>query len=282
MQGFNATDKENLQIWEEIAKRWYLGIPPWRPSKDDIGIYKKLCGKKLKGNVLILGATPELRDLVSPLCNQLTLVDMSPAMIERTTLLLKHPSHSNEIRIQGDWCTSLLPNNSFDLVVGDMPWWVLSTLKQKNLRNKIFTILKDDGSLVTRFRIRNPCRIGEKPGQVINHYLEELDRNRFSREVLRNAMLSYLYDVTVDTSSKRINRKKTKEFLLDTARILDNPPHKEFILEASNNLLGADWTSQTREEILFMIGENFSPVSEGRASDYESECYPIISFKKNV
>jgi len=50
----------------------------------------------------------------------------------------------------------------------------------------------------------------------------------------------------------------------------------------SRRTLGADWTSQTREELLQLVGEKFSLVAESRATDYDSEWYPVLAFTKHA
>lgn len=281
MLGFNATKEEILKIWENNAKGWHSSSSPWRPSRSDVEIYEKLAGGKLRGSVLILGATPELRDLTGRYTSA-TLIDISPSMIFETTKLLKEADPTKEIWARADWCQAPLPENSFDVILGDMPWWVLSVNQQKDLCNKMASLLKPDGILITRIRLRDPRRSLDSLEITLEKYLEKLDENPNRRKFIRNAMVSHLHDITADTTNMRINREGTKRVLLVAAEHLTNPLHERFLLEAADHLLDADWTSQTREELLGILEKKFSIVAEANAADYESEYYPIMALKKNA
>ena len=280
--GFNATKEENLQIWEDNAACWHASGPPWRPSKDDIRLYQKLAGEKLRGSVLILGSTPELRDLAGRFSSRPTLVDISPSMIYKMATLLTEANPSNEVWVKADWLDAPFPANFFDAILGDMPWWVLSVGQQHKLRDKAAELLKPDGILVTRIRIWDSNRKSDDMRIVLKKYLEKLDSNPDQRELVQNIMVSHLHDITADEEKKQIDRAKTKKFLLESAECLSDPGHKAFVLEASAHLLSADWTSQTREELLAIIGKKFHPIAELYATDYDSEWYPTIAFKKNA
>lgn len=282
MLGFNATKEEVLQIWENNAQRWHSSGPPWRPSQDDIRLYQKLAEEKLRGSVLVLGSTPELRDLASRFSLLTVLVDISSSMIYKMTTLLQESDPTSEIWVKADWCDAPLPTNFFDAIIGDMPWWILSIEKQKKLCGKLALLLKPDGVLVTRIRIRDANRKSDDMRIVLKKYLEKLDSNPDQRELVQNIMVSHLHDITADEEKKQIDRAKTKKFLLESAECLSDPGHKAFVLEASAHLLSADWTSQTREELLAIIGKKFHPIAELYATDYDSEWYPTIAFKKNA
>lgn len=283
MLGFNASKEEALKIWEERASIWQPdGLSPWRPSPGDLALYEKLGADKLRGQVLILGATPELRDLVSGYGKKYVLADISPAMILRMTSFLKRADPANEIWIKADWCELPLPKNYFDLVMGDMPWTVIAIQEQEKLRDKIASVLKTGGLFITRARLRNPARAGENGLGVIQRYLEKLDVHPERRHIIGNETVSYLHDVTADEEGKRTDEAKTKALLLEAAAISRTPFHKKFLEGLSRRTLGADWTSQTREELLQLVGEKFSLVAESRATDYDSEWYPVLAFTKHA
>lgn len=280
MLGFNGTKEEVLRIWEENSQRWHASGSPWRPSPGDIELYHKLGGEKLKRKVLVLGATPELRDLVARCGGRITLIDISPAMIGRMTSLLTYSDPCNEIWVKCDWSEAPFSDSSFDLVVGDMPWWVLSVVKQSEVRDEIARVLKSDGLLVTRIRMRDPERSKHDAVKIIRQYLDELDQNPSASKSIRSAMISYLYDIAVDVEAQRINSAKTKEVLLHTAVSITNPVHREFVDKATFHILYNDWTTQTRDELLGIFEKKFSIVKEAKAGDYDAEYYPIMAFNK--
>ena len=125
--GVVVTKAEALEIWARGARKWPSTTSPWRPSPGDIAIYRRLLSEKAAGGrVVILGTTPELRDLLAELGAAPLLVDMSPDMYRTTSSLLCKADPSQETWIEADWCEARLPENSFDLVIGDMIWWGVS------------------------------------------------------------------------------------------------------------------------------------------------------------
>ncbi len=281
--GYNGTKEDVLIMWQKNAERWFSVGFPWRPSIGDIAIYKKLAGNKITGNVLILGSTPELRDLVAEEGNSPTLMDASEVMLKKMLLLTKTAKAENEQWITSDWGEALLPKNHFDLVLGDMVWWVISVPNQIILADKIARILKPDGLFISRFRVRDPKRAGENFFAVAENYLARLGKEPRKKQLIRDEMVSHLHDITADAGKCRINRKKTKTLLLEIAGNTNDSRNKKFLEEASLNLLSADWTSQTREEIMAIIQKNFILKKELSAKDYDAEFYPIMKLlKKNV
>ncbi len=153
--------------------------------------------------------------------------------------------------------------------------------RNAKLVEKISFLLKEDGLLVTRTRVREPLRLKESTDQVINRYLTRLDEHHENRVLIGNALVSYLHDMTADIKENRLNRDKTREVLLAASVTSKKSHHRLFLQECSERLLSADWTCQTREEIVNIIVEYFMIVDEERATYYEADTYPIFSFKKN-
>ena len=63
------TQKKYASAWKQIAKTWKLLSFPWRPNKENLADYEKFILKSIKGvknpRVLLLGATPEIRDMLA-------------------------------------------------------------------------------------------------------------------------------------------------------------------------------------------------------------------------
>ncbi|MDO8676412.1 MAG: class I SAM-dependent methyltransferase [Candidatus Azambacteria bacterium] len=280
IRGFNGTKEEALKIWQKNAERWFSVGSPWRPSAGDVAIYKKLAGNKISGNVLILGSTPELRDLVAEKGNNPTLIDMSETMLKKMLLLAKVARAEKEQWITSGWEEVSLPKDHFDLILGDMVWWVISVPDQIILTDKIARVLKPDGLFISRFRVRDAKRADENFFAVIKNYLARLDNEPRQKQLIRDEMVSYLHDITADIGKCCINRRKTKTFLLEITAKTNNLQHKKFFEEASLNLLSADWTSQTREEIMAILQGNFILKKDLSAKDYDAEFYPIMKLAK--
>ena len=87
---------DNKKAFKIFAEKWAKTLPPSRPSRGDLDIYRKLISKykekKRPVKALILGATPELRDLLAYFKFEVTVADINPAMIQAMTSLKKSKS----------------------------------------------------------------------------------------------------------------------------------------------------------------------------------------------
>jgi len=114
MKNFSSLKKNEWQAW---AKNFQTFYPPWRPSTERIQIYRQLIKKYVKGNkILVLGATPEIRDMLTKMKFKVTLIDMSPMMVKAMTSLRK--TKSKEKIIIHNWLTAKFKDR-FDFIIGD-------------------------------------------------------------------------------------------------------------------------------------------------------------------
>jgi len=142
--------------WFEFAKTWKKTYPPARPSQKNILDYEKFLkeavkSKKKEIKILLLGSTPELRDLFAKYKNiEVTLVDVNMDMILAMTELMEKKAR-NEIWIKSSWLTVPVSHNYYDAVFGDYVTGNLPRKKLASLFEKIETILKPGGYFITRF-----------------------------------------------------------------------------------------------------------------------------------
>jgi hypothetical protein len=272
--GFAGTREQAFAIWEAAASRW--SRVPRRPTAGDVVVYRKLASPKLDGRILILGVTPELRDLVAEAGARPVVLDMNAAMYEATTRMLTRADPARESWIQSDWCGGDLPAASFDLVLGDMIWWIVSVAKQYELRDAIHAALDPEGLFVGRFRSTDPTRAELDPGPVVAAHLERLDRDATDSRKIEAELLYWLYDHTADHQRRRLDRARTRELLLELAARPQFSQHADFLRAAATRLIGADWTSQSRQELLDLLSVRFTLVAESRADDYDSAGHPIL------
>jgi len=280
--GFVASGKTVEKIWSVNAKKWKRVGSPWRPSPGDIRVYRQLVGSKLAGSTLVLGATPEIRDLVARRVRRgrlPILVDVNIHMLETMSQFLHRASPTREIWVKADWCSAPLANRSFDLIIADMVWWVISTEQQRQLAKNIARWLKSDGVFVSRFRVLDPKRKLESSARIIASYLERFRKEPHRARAIRDAMVSHLHDVTADRHTRRIQRARTRHALIAAAARTRDRRDREFILEATRWLTGADWTCQTLPEIIATIRPHLLMIQRRCSDDYDSTGYPIIKFE---
>ena len=221
--GLDANEKEVHRVWDENAGIWQYVTPPWRPSVGVLDLYKTLSQEKLGGNVLILGATPELRDLASQYNKAVTVVDMSQKMLEQTSKFLKNADPEKERWIVGDWCNIALPITSFDLILGDMIWWLLPFSKQNALSAIMANLLKDDGHFISRFRIFLPQRTREDPRKIVTDYLQLIEDDSSYKAELSQAMLLHVSDIVSNVAQRRMDRNRVASLLMQIANDVSLP-----------------------------------------------------------
>ncbi len=156
-----TTKKDYAAPWSLIANGWKLFTPPWRPSKVNIAIYEKILKKTIKGvknlKALILGATPEIRDMLAKYKNiEVVVSDYNMEMVLAMNELVTKKNFQNERWIKTSWVDMPLEKGYFDIVFGD---YVISQLPE-NLTDKfighIKSLLKKNGLFVTRAVYYNP------------------------------------------------------------------------------------------------------------------------------
>lgn len=119
-------------------------------------LLKKAIGKKRKFKALVLGATPELRNLVLKNKGELVTLDFSLEMILQSSLLIKSPDLEKEIIVKSDWLKSPLASGYFDLVLADAAFINVSPKDQIKLAKEIKRLLKRGGYFITRNCILDP------------------------------------------------------------------------------------------------------------------------------
>lgn len=158
------TKKSHYQTWNYLAKTWGKNVfPPASPCKDQLKIYekiiKKITTKETNSRALILGSTPELRDLCLKYNLETTVCDINPDMIAAMSNLMKYRNHPKEKTVQVDWLKMNFPAGSYNLIMGDLSFnQILKKNDVERLFKKCARFLKSNGLLIireaTRLKIR--------------------------------------------------------------------------------------------------------------------------------
>ncbi len=150
------TQKQFIEPWQGLAKNWQRFSSPGRPSPTEIKIYEKFLQPALKlknPRILVLGATPELRDLLAKYQKAaVVLLDNSLNMVLAMTKLLKRKTN-NETFVIANWLKAPLKNKSFAAIVGD---FIISNVSKRDLSkllNNIKGWLKPNGYFVSRINV---------------------------------------------------------------------------------------------------------------------------------
>ncbi len=112
------------KMWEETAQFWRKTKPTYRPSKIEIQLFEKylqkVCKVFLNPKVLVLGVTPEIRNLLSRYKCSVALLDNNPVMIKAMNSLIRKKNPREKITL-GDWLKMPFADGSFHLIMSDHP-----------------------------------------------------------------------------------------------------------------------------------------------------------------
>jgi len=260
------TKKEKLiEPWKIFASTWRKITSPGRPTKGEIEIYRKFLQPVLKrksAQILILGATPELRDLLAPYKNiQVVLVDINLEMILAMIKFMKN-KNPNEIWIKADWIKAPLQENYFDAVLGDFVLQNLPANLQSQLLFKIKKILKPHGFFITRHH----CYY-QGYRQSIN--LEELFKI-FSGWPANLKTANAFWEIGVFCMSRTRSGEhrvidfwnKIKKYYRGNERYYHPNSHIKKILEVGHQLLPLDkkWFNLTEKDFEKFLGKYFKTI----------------------
>ncbi|MBI4453009.1 class I SAM-dependent methyltransferase [Candidatus Woesearchaeota archaeon] len=181
----------------DFVHYWKNYKVPARASPSDLRLIKKKIlekiaqiekagGKKDDIKVLVLGATPEYRNLCGELEIPVTLFDFKRYNYEY--LAAEVNNKPKEKFIEGNWLTTI-PEEKFDVVLADNVLDVVMRNDIPTLLKNISNTLKKEGLFMPRTYIRDKDEhwTGEK---VIEEYRKEGSKKPFYTWVIRNFYLS--------------------------------------------------------------------------------------------
>lgn len=143
-------------------------------SEETLERFHDLYSRSVEGapdiHALVLGATPELRDIVLSYGHQLTTVDRDAAALEAKTRQMHYHDHPNEQIIVSDWFNMHLPKNYYDVVLGDGVLTALPKDDQTELLDILHETLKPTGFLLLREGAVLHSRPRYAPSRHIHEY----------------------------------------------------------------------------------------------------------------
>ena len=192
------TETTATKDWSsDFVHYWKNYKVPARASPSDLSFIKKKIlgkiaqiekdgGKKEDIKVLVLGATPEYRNLCGELGIPVTLFDFKRYNYEYLATEVKNKP--KEKFIEGNWLTTIL-EDKFDVVLADNVLDVVMKEDIPTILKNISNILKKEGIFMPRTYIRDKDEhwTGEK---VIKEYRKEGSKKPFYTWVIRNFYLS--------------------------------------------------------------------------------------------
>jgi len=172
-----AEPKGALYHAQKMANQWQVYTSPNKPSKSECQIIEKFIARhKRPARILILGGTPEFRDLAHLQKAEITCVDVSLDMLMAMTKLMKRGKEANqETWMKAGWLTMPMAQNYYDFVLGDLVINNIPIKLQPKFLAKIRDILKPGGYFITR----HPVSIF--PKKSIQEFINLVIKKRFNQ-----------------------------------------------------------------------------------------------------
>jgi len=151
-------EKRFIAPWKAYAARWQkYCTPPGRPSKQAMAMYRKFAKQsfsnlKRKPRTLVLGATPEARDVLVGLKAEVSIIDFNMEMILAMTELVKK-KNPNEIIVKANWLNMPFPPNYYDAVLGDLVLCNVPGPLQARFLKEVKRVLKPKGYFITKMHV---------------------------------------------------------------------------------------------------------------------------------
>lgn len=118
-------------------------------------LFKRFLKNKKQPVVLVLGSTPELRDLALSYSQaKLLTVDINPKTVKKMTKLMKYKKSKRDKFILSDWVKMPIAKDSVDLIVGDGAIANLAAKQFDRFFKKANQVLKPDGIIILRDGVR--------------------------------------------------------------------------------------------------------------------------------
>ena len=203
---------------------------------------------------LILGATPELRDIVLSYGHNLITVDKDEKSLAAKTALMHYKYSHLEKIIICDWLKMEFHPNSFDVILGDGVLTALNASEQKQLLKILKKILKPTGSLLLREEAKATEGINFDPNTIVSQYRSG-NYNIF--DLFFGLRLHNKRYKAVDPKTQKIRLRDFLVILEEYYR--NNIITQEEFLKLRNMAEELEHTLLSKTEIEQILKENFSP-----------------------
>lgn len=139
--------------WKKVAENWEkYYAPPGRPSAEDCKHYAEFVKRSIKNKkdtrALVLGATPEIRNLLHNLGIPATIVDINLEMI--LAMNRSVPKAASDIIVCDNWVSNTIASEQFDVILGDLTWANVPRDQWNKLHKNLQRLLKPGGYYIQR------------------------------------------------------------------------------------------------------------------------------------
>ncbi|MDD4902053.1 MAG: class I SAM-dependent methyltransferase [Patescibacteria group bacterium] len=259
--------------WQLMAERWEkYNTNPGRPTKGDLAAYKKFIKQAVRGKkkprALVMGATPELRDLLYELKCEVTIIDAIEVMVKAMNGLRKYKEAKEKIVIS-DWIDNPLAAGYFDVIVGDIVLANIPREKQNDLLRGVARMLKPGGYFVSRFYV-----LPDKYKPItIEKFLEECEKNLPKHDNSAMEMLYASYLIIPNAKNKLLNmatlNRGIKKYWQKNKFVHPNPKMEyilNFMWETWKPMKKA-WVADLEKDVAKLVSRYFTIKEKGFFTD---------------
>jgi len=206
MSNTQKVSANKAKEWNTFGHMWQKRKgSPLVPSPQALKLhalnFRRAFGKRRGLHWLVLGATPELRDLGLKLGCEVTFVDANLDMILKMNQLVAVQNRTREIMIKGNWLSVPLAHNYYHFVVSDVS---LNNLDYKGMQKMVrvlHDLLLQEGHISLK-------EVMLSDGFECNTFKENLSRYRRGNFALNDFYLRARFN----TFWKQCYEKSTKRF----------------------------------------------------------------------
>ncbi|MDP2630980.1 MAG: class I SAM-dependent methyltransferase [Candidatus Uhrbacteria bacterium] len=271
-----------------IARFWDVTPIPVRLSENTVEMYRRFLQKnaeKWEGKrILMLGSTPELRDLLAEEASaKIYVADFSEQMPQAMLRFTKRVDPQKEEWIKANWLDLPFPERFFDVIVGDLVLQQFPPEKELVFLEKVRNLLKSDGVFISRFQFLDKTYYNEENlAEVISKTLDGTLGDRQAISLLKLRILWSYTDLEKRTLNRRIAIKKLTDYI--AVNNLSSPRLREvlkLLLTEKDSL--RNWSPPEEKELTNILSRYFTISEIKIASDHEDARYfPIIMLNKAV
>jgi hypothetical protein len=268
--------QKELQKWYTPIDWWYM-IPPGRPGRNHLDLVQEF--SKEAESALILGSTPEFRDLCSEnSIEDVHVIDCSPRFHEHVSKQCIYP-HPNETVIFESWQRAIPAlSRKFDLVLGDLISGNVPYDERCEMYCSINNLLTPDGVFIERILTN---RDGYRPLAELDQLYQQEPANLATVNKFAN---DYFFTSELTSKAGTVDASMLRTRL--QSRFVGNP-RLEWLLDRSTLVVpphGFWYYGKPWNELAPMHAENFGKTEihrDHRASpEFESRVEAFICTKK--
>lgn len=192
------------QFWDTRSKEWITYDVPFRPSQHDIAQYRFILDlTKTKDRILLLGSTPELRELLAEYyhLSSIFLCDFSWMMLESMSIYANSADPEKEIWLKADWHDLTLPDQFFDIIMGDLLLFQIHPERETQFIKRVYDLLSSKGIFIMRCRFRKEGFF-DSQNLIYSALLSAADR---PADKLATKLLWELLDVNTNQKTRLIS-----------------------------------------------------------------------------